>query len=321
MKLLLFLFFTLHIYATDILTNYRIHGTIDIEKQLDSELSKEEYWKTQVEQRDTTFGYIESYKNILACDKSQSTLHLYSLDENGNFQSKKKYSAFTGKLKGDKVKEGDLRTPTGIYQIVQKLSKETKLDPFYGPFAFVTSYPNIYDTYKGKNGSGIWIHGLPEQDRDEFTRGCIAINNSSIECLNNNIDITKTLLIIDEAPVKRDIEKGTLASILAQLYAWRYTWIYDDIKGYLSFYAPEFVRVDGMNRENFATYKTRIFQKGEKKKIVFNNINVMPYPNSQNVFEISFQEHYKSDTFEFNGEKVLIVMLDEKKKIKILTEK
>lgn len=321
MKWTLFLFLTLQLWANDFLTNYRMYGTIDIEKQMDLELSKEEYWRTQVEQKDTTFGYIESYHTLLACDKSQSTLHLYSLDENKTFQLKKKYSAFTGKLKGDKVKEGDLRTPTGIYQLVQKLSKETKLDSFYGPFAFVTSYPNVYDTYKGKNGSGIWIHGLPEQERDEFTRGCIAINNTSIECLNNNIDITKTLLIIDENGIKKEVNKETLTAILAQLYAWRYAWIYDDIQSYLGFYAPEFVRFDGMSRDNFVAYKTRLFQKKEKKKILFYNINLLPYPNTSNIFEISFWERYKSDTLEFDGQKVLVVALDEKGKMQILTEK
>jgi len=321
MKLLFFLFLSLHIYASDILTSYRIYGTVDIEKQLDLELSKEEYWKTQVSQIDTTFGYVESYQNILTCDKSQSILHLYSLDDNKTFQLRKKYNAFTGKLKGDKINEGDLKTPTGIYQIVQKLSKETKLDPFYGPFAFVTSYPNVYDTYRGKNGSGIWIHGLPEQDRDEFTRGCIAINNSSIECLSNNIDISKTLLIIDDSAIKKNIQKETLISILAQLYEWRYAWIYDDLKSYLSFYSPQFVRFDGMDIQKFTSYKTRVFQKEEKKKIIFSDINVLPYPNSSNIFEISFKEYYRSDTFKFTGNKTLIVELDENKKIKILTEK
>lgn len=321
MKLVLLLLLNFHLYASDVLTNYRVHGILNMEKQMDSELSKEEYWKNQVAQRDTTFGYIESFNNVLACDKTQSALHLYSLDQNKTFQFRKKYSAFTGKLKGEKVKEGDLRTPTGIYQIVEKLSKETKLDPFYGPFAFVTSYPNVYDTYRGKNGSGIWIHGLPEQDRDEFTRGCIAINNSSIECLSNNIDISKTLLIIDESEIKKNIAKETFASILAQLYAWRYAWIYDDIKSYLSFYSPEFIRFDGMDKEKFISYKTRIFQKGERKTIIFNDINVIPYPNSSNIYEISFKEFYKSDTFEFTGGKTLIVAFDENRKVKILTEK
>lgn len=321
MKILLLILLSLNVYAVDILTSYRNNGTADIEKQMDLELSNEDYWKAHIKDKDVNFGFIESYQSLLICDKSQSSLNLYALDENQNFKFKKKYGAFIGKMKGDKVKEGDLKTPTGVYQITQKLSKDTKLDPFYGPFAFVTSYPNVYDTYKGKNGSGIWIHGLPAEDRDEFTKGCIAINNSNIECLSKNIDISKTLLVINDSEPKQGVSKENLTSILAQLYAWRYAWIYDDIKNYLSFYDSKFIRFDGMDIEKFKSYKTRVFQKSEKKSIIFNNINVLPYPNSSNIYEITFQEHYKSDSFEFNGDKTLVVELDQNKKLKILTEK
>lgn len=320
MKLLLLILISLNVFASNILTSYRVNGVADIEKQMDLELSKEEYWSSYLVTKDTTFGYIESYLNVLACDKSKSTLDLYSTDQNQSFKFKKTYSAFTGKLKGDKTKEGDLKTPVGIYQIVQKLSKETNLDPFYGPFAFVTSYPNLYDSYRGRNGSGIWIHGLPSEDRDSFTRGCIAINNSSIECLDRNIDISKTLIIINDSTVKTNLSKETLSSILAQLYSWRYAWLYDDIENYLSFYSTQFVRHDGMDIEKFTSYKTRVFKKAEKKTILFNDINVIPYPGNTNIYQITFKEFYKSNSFEFIGNKTLIVEFDKNKKIKILTE-
>ncbi len=323
MKLIVTLFFiAISVFASDILTNYRLNGIDTIEKQMDIELTKEEYWSNYIKDKDTTFGYIESYMNILTCNKEKSTLNLYSVDENNNFKFKKEYSAFTGKKKGDKVKEGDFKTPIGIYQIVQKLSKDTKLNPFYGPLAFVTSYPNLYDTYRGKNGSGIWIHGLPiEQERDEFTRGCIAINNPNIECLDRNIDIDKTLLIINSNEVEKNISKKVLVTLLSQLYEWRYAWLYSDIDAYLDFYAPEFIRNDGMDFKKFKSYKTRVFKKVEKKSIIFNDINIIPYPNSLNTFQITFKEFYSSDTFKFTGNKILIVKVEDNNKIKILTEK
>ncbi|OHE03509.1 MAG: hypothetical protein A2329_01480 [Sulfurimonas sp. RIFOXYB2_FULL_37_5] len=322
MKYLLLLFILTNIFGDDILTSYRLNGITDIEKKMDKELSKEEYWSKIVKEKDTTFGYIESYSNVLACDKTKSKLELYSLDKNKGFKHKKTYDAFTGKMKGDKVKEGDLKTPIGIYQLIKKLSKNTKLDPFYGPLAFVTSYPNLYDSFRGRNGDGIWIHGLPtNQSRDDFTRGCIAINNSSIECLDRNIDMSKTILLIDDGKVKQDVSKKVLSSILAQLYAWRYSWIYDDINGYLSFYSNEFVKDDGMNFKDFKSYKARIFQKNERKSIVFNDINIFPYPNTPNLYQINFKEFYKSDTYKFEGDKTLMVELDKNNKIRIITEK
>ena len=178
MKIIVIIFISISLYANNILTEYREHGIESLERKMDIELTKETYWSEYLQKIDTTFGYIESNSKILTCNKESSTINLYVKDNNNTYNFKKTYTAFTGKNKGDKTKEGDRKTPIGIYQITKKLSKKTKLDPFYGPVAFVTSYPNSYDKYRGKNGHGIWIHGLPIlRERDEFTRGCIAIDN------------------------------------------------------------------------------------------------------------------------------------------------
>lgn len=316
--IILLLLINISLYANSTLTDYRINGIYNVQKHMDNELTKVEYWSMQLQDIDTRFGYIESYSNILTCDKNTSTLTLYIKDNNSSYLLQKKYNAYTGKINGDKVKEGDLKTPIGIYDITKKISK---LDSFYGPLAFVTSYPNIYDTYRGKNGSGIWIHGLPtEQERDEYTKGCIAIDNQSIECLDKNIDIDKTLLIISTEQYKEKIGKNVLSSILSELYSWRYSWIYNDIQSYIDYYSPEFVRYDGMNYKRFLKYKKRIFQKRETKEIIFNNLSIVPYPDSSNIYKISFQEQYKSKSFEFSGDKVLIVKFDNNR-LKIITEK
>jgi len=302
----------------DIITSYKEHGIDPIEKQLDYKLTEKKYWKRYLADKDTSFGYLESYNTILACDKSQSNLLLYK-NENGHFEQKKEYSAFTGKKQGDKQREGDLKTPVGVYNLVKKI---TKVDSFYGPMAFVTSYPNSYDHYKGKSGKGIWIHGLPiNQERDSFTKGCIAINNQNIQCLDRNIDINTTLLLINESALQKEsVSKDTYATLLSKLYSWRYAWIYNDITTYLSFYDPAFKRYDGVALPQFANYKTRIFNKNEKKRILFSKINIIPYPNTADIFEIRFNEKYNSESFAFEGEKVLIVKLTNNK-LHIITEK
>jgi len=321
-KIVFLIFLGLSLHANNVLTHYRTDGIEVLEQKMDIELTKEKYWSEHLKDIDTTFGYIESNSKILTCDKENSTLNLYTKDKNNTYDFQKQYTAFTGKNKGDKTKEGDRKTPIGIYQITEKLSKDTKLDPFYGPIAFVTSYPNSYDKYRGKNGHGIWIHGLPiVRERDDFTRGCIAINNQNLEALDNKIDIKNTLLIINSKKVQQNISKEILTSILSQLYSWRYSWVYSDIDKYLDFYADEFIRDDGIKLGMFKSYKTRVFKKQEKKTIIFNNINVIPYPNSDNIYQITFKEFYKSDTFQFTGNKTLIVKIIEDSRIKIVTEK
>lgn len=317
-KISILLLLSFSLYANSILTNYRINGVEDIEKQMDLELADVEYWNQYLKDRDNSFGYIESYSSILTCNKENSTLSLYKQNKKKKFKFIKNYDAFTGKMEGDKKKEGDLRTPLGIYNLTKKISK---LDSFYGPLAFVTSYPNTYDNYRGKNGSGIWIHGLPtEQKRDAFTKGCIAINNSNIKCLDENIDIKNTLLIINPKEFKNSIKKEILVSILTSLYEWRYAWIYDDIDGYLNFYSKNFIRDNGMNYDEFKKYKTRLFKKNEKKTILFNNISVIKYPNTTDIYQIKFTELYNSKSVKFNGEKILMIQIDGSK-MKIFTEK
>ncbi|WP_428737158.1 L,D-transpeptidase family protein [Sulfurimonas sp.] len=322
-SLQIFLLFTLlvNILAsnTDILTNYRVNGVENIEKQLDKELTNINYWQEFLKTKDTKFGYMESYCNILTCNKQKSKLTIYQKDESSStYKLLKEYHAYTGKEKGDKLKEGDLKTPIGIYELTQKIDK---LDPFYGPMAFVTSYPNTYDKYRHKTGQGIWIHGLPiDQQRDEFTKGCIAIDNENIECLDKHLDLSKTVLLIDKSDIKTNIAKQELAVILSQLYTWRYAWIYNDLDTYLSFYDKDFERFDGMDKTKFSNYKTRIFNKKENKTIIFTKINVLPYPDTKNIYKITFTEQYKSDSFSFTGDKVLIVQLLNNK-ISIITEK
>lgn len=316
--LILCILFSTSIFANNILTDYRINGIQNVQKYMDNELTKIEYWEEHLKDLNTRFGYLESYSNILTCDKSESTLTLYIKDNNESYKLQRKYNAYTGKIEGDKIREGDLKTPVGIYDLTKKISK---LDSFYGPLAFVTSYPNTYDKYRGKNGSGIWIHGLPtEQERDEYTKGCIAIDNKSIECLDKNIDIEKTLLIIKSEKGQQDIDKKILASLLANLYSWRYSWIYNNVDSYLNYYSVDFVRYDGMDYKRFLKYKKRIFKKSEKKEIIFNNLNIVPYPDSNTIYKVSFKEEYKSNSFEFTGDKTLIVKFDNNK-FTIITER
>ncbi|WP_297439592.1 L,D-transpeptidase family protein [Sulfurimonas sp.] len=322
--ILLFVFmsssFNSFLFASDndILTHYRLNGIQDIEKKLDKDLTGKGYWKNYLKHQDTKFGYLETYTNVLTCNKSQSDLRVYVKDANNTYILKKEYSAFTGKFKGDKSKEGDLKTPIGVYNLVKKLSK---IDEFYGPLAFVTSYPNIYDKYNGKTGKGIWIHGLPEhQDRDEFTKGCIAIGNKNIECLNRDLDIKKTLLLINEKSDYKKATKEEIAQVLSELYAWKYAWKYNNLDDYLNFYSDKFIRFDGMNMKRFKRYKKRIFAKKEKKTILFKNLSVIPYPEHNGVYKITFDEAYRSNSFSFNGRKTLIIELINDK-MNIITEK
>ena len=307
-KSLFFVLIAAATFASDIVEIYRHQGLEPIEKELDTQLTQEHYWSRVINRADTTFGYMEKYKSVLVCDKNSSTLKLYQKSDNNAFKLKNEYHAFTGKNKGEKQNEGDLRTPVGIYKLTKKLSK---VDAFYGPLAFVTSYPNLYDRYKNKKGHGIWIHGLPiNQTRDAFTKGCIAINNDGLECLSQEIELPRTILLIFENKTISKENKKELVKLAAWLYKWRYAWKYNDLEGYLSFYASDFKKPNGMDIEAFRRYKKAVFSRKHKKSIIFDDLNIIPYPNHPGIFQITFYEHYKAPGYRFNGPKELLVRKD-----------
>lgn len=320
MRYFLSLFFAVSLLANDSLLDiYQQKGTKAIETLFDTELASKKYWSQRLQTIDTRFGYFEGINYILACNKDNASLKLYTKDSNNSFELNDNFSAFIGKKTGDKQKEGDLKTPVGVYKLIKKLDK---VDSFYGPLAFVTSYPNTFDKIQGKNGSGIWVHGLPlNQERDDFTKGCIAINNSNLEQIEDQIDFKEALVYIDQKTYP-EVQKEELVTIFSQLYSWKKAWKDNNISSYLSFYDEEFKRNDGLGITQFKKYKKRIFSKNEQKQIVFSKINILPYPmaGKENVYLISFYEEYISASYQFNGEKELYVHLSDNN-FTILAEK
>ncbi len=117
------------------------------------------------------------------------------------------------------------------------------------------------------------------------------------------------MLLIFENENRSKNDPKRLVKLAAWLYDWRRAWKYNDFNRYISYYAPDFKRFDGKNFEQFKRYKRRIFAKKEKKTILFNDINIIPYPNHENIFQITFYERYKSDNYTYNGDKELLVRL------------
>ncbi len=86
---------------------------------------------------------------------------------------------------GDKQKEGDWRTPEGVYYVDNKTDRE---DKYYK--SFWISYPNAIDKADAikrniKPGVGVMIHGT-QPDRvnaKDWTNGCIALSNKDMDTL------------------------------------------------------------------------------------------------------------------------------------------
>ncbi|QKF82822.1 L,D-transpeptidase family protein [Halarcobacter ebronensis] len=316
-KTLLLMLLVFNCLSADLVDIYRSQGLEAVKEKLENELKKKEYWQSYLANKNVDYGYYESREFVILAQKDKKELTLYKVDKN-QYSILLKDNVIVGEIVGDKQEEGDLKTPTGVYDLTQKL---TKLDQFYGPLALVTSYPNTFDKTRNKKGHGIWIHGMPlNEDRESFTKGCIALDNFRLEELDNTIDYDKSVLLISEDSVNK-ASKEEISLILSSIFKWRDAWKKSDIDEYLGFYSDSFKRDDGMDFERFKDYKERIFSRKEDKTIEFTNINIIPYPNSLDkiMFKVVMDEDYKTNNYTFVGKKELYIELKDDK-IKILAE-
>ena len=305
------------LYAKDLVNIYRLQGINSVENEIENILKDINYWKEFLKDKDVDYGYYEYKKYILLAQKEHLEISLFEKNEK-NYKLILRNNIIVGENQGDKYTEGDKKTPEGSYDLIEK---KVNLDQFYGPLALVTSYPNAFDQSLNKNGSGIWIHGMPfNGEREKFTKGCIALDNSELEKLEKSIDFKRTILITTQDEFKKS-SKDDIALILSTIYKWKDAWKYSNIDEYLDFYSDEFKRVDKSGIEEFKENKTRIFAKNEKKVINFSNIDISPYPNSlgKKIFRVFMDEEYLSPTVTFYGKKELFIEI-KNNKVKILAE-
>jgi len=116
--------------------------------------------------------------------KEESELEIW-LEGGDGFELLRTYPVcyFSGHL-GPKLREGDRQSPEGFYFV-----RPGQLNPNSRyHLAFNIGYPNAYDRRKGRTGSFIMVHGLPNQpDRpvsyykdEDWTDGCIALGNDDM---------------------------------------------------------------------------------------------------------------------------------------------
>jgi len=139
----------------------------------------------------------DDQKQVLVVDARRSRLYVYE-NQRGRLKFTADYYISQGKLGINKLKEGDQRTPIGVYYITQRVPG-AKLPDFYGTGALPINYPNEWDKLNGRSGSGIWLHGVPS---DSYSRpplssdGCVVLTNADLNELYQSVEAGKTPVII-----------------------------------------------------------------------------------------------------------------------------
>ena len=215
LKLVIVVFLSVNLFSKDFLELYRTQCINAVEKELEKSLRDVNSWKKYLENKNVDYGFYETKEYVIVAQKNNKEMSVFA--KNGDdFKKISKDNMIIGEKAGDKYLEGDKKTPEGSYDLVQK---RTGLDQFYGPLALVTSYPNNFDQSLNKKGHGIWIHGMPlNGDRENYTQGCLALNNEKLKELEKNIDYKKTVLITSGDEFKK--AKDDINNIIKYKYSY-----------------------------------------------------------------------------------------------------
>lgn len=138
-------------------------------------------------------------KYVLVMDAKRARIYLYE-NKQGIPTLISDYYVSQGKLGMDKFREGDQRTPLGVYFITSRLPG-SKLPDLYGPGALPINYPNEWDKRNGRGGSGIWLHGAPSANYSRAplaSDGCIVLSNPDFIYVADTVEKTKTPVIVSD---------------------------------------------------------------------------------------------------------------------------
>jgi len=136
-------------------------------------------------------------KYLLMADLSVSRIYVFDISGPHPIIVREIYSSI-GIAGPVKVREGDRRTPIGVYRLLNEI-KNPRADGFLGDLAITLDYPNAEDRRAKRTGSGIWIHGVPHEVHVRPPRssdGCLAISNTDMLALRDFVDYGKTHIAI-----------------------------------------------------------------------------------------------------------------------------
>ncbi len=213
---------------------------------------------------------------VVAVDKKEQVLSL--LEFQSSLDSTTTYLCSTGQAPGDKVVEGDLKTPEGVYFVVQHLKSGLDFD-MYGYEAYTLNYPNPVDKIRRKTGYGIWVHGKGNGIAPLQTQGCIALNNNDLSTLGNKL--TPGLPVIISNSVKLLTPASNKAQTIKELQGlsqkWAKAWENRSAEMF-DFYNHEAYSIANEPFSAFKNNKERLFKRLPWIKTTIRDIQVLEGP-------------------------------------------
>ena len=266
--------------------------------------------------------------HVLIAEKSTHTLYLFENNQ-GIPKLVKSFAMVSGKKAGDKLFQGDYRTPEGVYEFTQFLTHEDlikkhgKQGEIYGVGAFVMNFPNPLDRRQRKTGGGIWLHSTNDETRIEKgldSRGCLVSANDHLIEISKYIELHKTKVIVvhNLTWMNKSTWDNRRAQLNKTIEDWRASWENENFKKYISHYhSAEFNDNKRGNVSEFGTYKRAVFNNPGKPVVEFLNTSILA---ADNYVLVSLLQNYQSNTINDKGRKIIYLKKDQFYDYKIVHE-
>lgn len=224
------------------------------------------------------------------------------------------YYVTLGKRGVEKTREGDQKTPVGVYHVTGTLPR-SKLADFYGVGAFPINYPNAWDQRMGRKGFGIWLHGTPSDTYSRPPRasdGCIVLANPDLESVGRQVQTGLTPVIISD-----QIEWTSTTELARErhgveqaLEGWRSDWESRDSDRYFAHYSRRF-QADDRDYRGWVAYKRRVNAGKQWIKVGVTNMAMFRYPRERDFMVVTFDQDYRSSNLSNRMRKVQYWVLEE----------
>jgi murein L,D-transpeptidase YafK len=220
------------------------------------------------------------------------------------------YYMTVGKEGMGKTRQGDLRTPVGVYHVTTYLSGET-LPPRYGPGAYPINYPNEIDKLKNRTGYGIWIHGTEPENHNRIPRasdGCVSLSNDEFHDIEKYIKTDgSTAVIIGEefnwtSTTALQKQRAMLGDVLNQ---WKEDLENTDNSKFLNHYAFKGVHNQKTGIKSWTDHHKHLRQVAASLVINIRNLSILSYPGDHEIVVMSFDQEYLSDSYHSSAPKTL----------------
>lgn len=251
----------------------------------------------------TFFENVESEK-VVVVEKGSHQVYLVRAEGDEPKVVEHFDSVLLGENRGDKVVEGDKRTPEGVYYI-QNFIPQRELARLYGTGAFPLNYPNIVDRIQDKTGYGIWLHGRDESDEDKTsTEGCVAFDNRSLNQLKGMLGVGTPVLITQNAHfLDPETYSEHRQDLMTTLEDFLDAWEGSDYQAFARYIHPDFQNTAGENRREFLAGKRRLMEVYPQREVDADHVRILRENGQRVVYD--FEQFYCAPNITAFGRKRL----------------